>query len=196
MKQVAIYARVSTRDKQETENQLRQLRDFISKQDGWELVHEYIDRASGKRCDREQFQAMLTDAAQRKFDVLLFWALDRLTREGALATLQYLERLTSYGIGYRSFSEPYLDSCGTFADAVIAILGCIARQERIRLSERVLAGLERARAEGRIGGRPRLPDVVRKRALKLHSRGLSLGKIAAELQVSKMSVSRIVNAGA
>jgi DNA invertase Pin-like site-specific DNA recombinase len=48
--------------------------------------------------------------------VLLFWALDRLTREGTLATLQYLERLTSYHVGYKSFTEPYLDSCGTFKD--------------------------------------------------------------------------------
>ena len=72
MKQIAIYARVSLKDKQETENQLRQLRDFVAKQNEWEVVHEYIDRASGKRSDREQFQAMLADAARRKFDVLLF----------------------------------------------------------------------------------------------------------------------------
>jgi DNA invertase Pin-like site-specific DNA recombinase len=72
MKQIAIYARVSLKDKQETENQLRQLRDFVAKQTDWEVVHEYIDRASGKRSDREQFQAMLADAARRKFDVLLF----------------------------------------------------------------------------------------------------------------------------
>ena len=193
MKQVAIYARVSTRDRQEAENQLRQLREFCAKQD-WEITREYIDRVSGKRHDRKQFQTMLSDAACRKFDVLLFWALDRLTREGAFATLQYLERLTSYGVGYRSFTEPYLDSCGTFADAVIAILGCIARQERIRLSERVIAGLERARAEGRIGGRPPLPEAVRRKVVKLRSRGLSLGRIAAEVGVSKMSAWRIVAA--
>jgi DNA invertase Pin-like site-specific DNA recombinase len=98
----------------------------------------------------------LTAAAKREFDVLVFWSLDRLTREGALATLRYLETLTSYGVGYRSFTETYLDSIEPFRDAIVAILGCIARQERQRISERVLAGLARAKREGRIGGRPKV----------------------------------------
>ena len=51
---------------------------------------------------------MMSEAAQRRFDVLVFWALDRFTREGALATLQHLNRLSSYGVGFRSFTEPYL----------------------------------------------------------------------------------------
>jgi DNA invertase Pin-like site-specific DNA recombinase len=71
---------------------------------------------------------MLLHASQRKFDVLLFWSLDRLTREGTLATLQYLERLTSYQVGYKSFTEPYLDSCGTFKDVVISLLATMAKQ--------------------------------------------------------------------
>ena len=75
---------------------------------------------------------MLLHASQRKFDVFLFWALDRLTREGTLATLQYLERLTSYQVGYKSFTEPYLDSCGTFKDVVISLLATMAKQERLR----------------------------------------------------------------
>ena len=70
---------------------------------------------------------MFMDAAQRRFDVVLFWALDRLTREGALETLQYLNQLSRYGVGYRSFTEAYLDSCGMFREAVIAILGAIAK---------------------------------------------------------------------
>jgi DNA invertase Pin-like site-specific DNA recombinase len=195
MKQVAIYARVSTRDKQEAENQLRQLREFVAKQDGWEVVHEYIDRVSGKRSDRKQFQAMFEAASRRDFDVLLFWSLDRLTREGALATLQYLQRLSSYGICFRSFTEAYIDSCGPMGEAVIAILAAIAKQERLRLSERVIAGLERARAEGRVGGRPPTPEAIRKKAIKLRSRGLSFGQIAEQLGISKMSASRIVAAG-
>ncbi len=63
--------------------------------------------------------------------------LDRFSREGVLATLQYLQQLSSYGIGYRSFSEGYPDSCGLFKDAVIGILAVIAKQERVRISERV-----------------------------------------------------------
>ena len=83
----AIYARVSTADgRQDTENQLAELRRFASTQ-GWEIATEYIDHESGGRADRREFCQMFTDAAQRQFDVLLFWALDRLTREGALETL-------------------------------------------------------------------------------------------------------------
>jgi len=132
---VALYARVSTKDKgQETENQLRQLRDFAI-HSGWTIAAEYIDHESGKISDREQFQQMFEDASRRQFDVLLFWSLDRLSREGVLPTLQHLQRLTSYGIGYRSFTEQYFDSCGIFRDAVIAIFATVAKQERIRISE-------------------------------------------------------------
>src|SRR5258707_10883117 len=99
---------------------------------------------------------MFSAASKRKFEVLLFWSLDRLSREGVLETLQHLQRLTSYGVGYRSYTEQYLDSCGIFRDAVIGILAAVAKQERIRLSERTVAGLERAKAQGRIGGRPKV----------------------------------------
>jgi DNA invertase Pin-like site-specific DNA recombinase len=190
---IAIYSRVSTKDKgQDTENQLRQLRDFCSKQEGWGIVHEYVDRVSGKNGDREQFQDMLAAASRREFDVVLFWALDRFSREGVYATLQHLQRLTSYGVGYRSFTEQYLDSCGLFKDAVISILATIAKQERIRLSERTIAGLERAKAQGRMAGRPRVicnPVKV----LALRRAGRSLGRIASELGLTKTTVHRIVN---
>src|SRR5580692_10132716 len=151
---VALYARVSTKDKrQDTENQLQQLRQFCEVQ-GWTVVHEYVDRASGKHSDREQFQKMFSAASRREFDVLVFWSLDRLSREGTVETLNHLQRLTGYGVNYRSFTEQYLDSTGIFKEAVIGILAAVAKQERVRLSERTLAGLQRARKEGRIGGRP------------------------------------------
>jgi DNA invertase Pin-like site-specific DNA recombinase len=153
---VAIYARVSTRDKQETLNQLSQLREFCQRQ-GWQAVTpEYIDHETGSVSTRAGFQEMLLHASQRRFDVLLFWALDRLTREGTLATLQYLERLTSYQVGYKSFTEPYLDSCGTFKDVVISLLATMAKQERLRMGERVRAGIAQARRAGKRIGRPPL----------------------------------------
>jgi DNA invertase Pin-like site-specific DNA recombinase len=71
-----------------------------------------------------------------------------------LETLQHLNRLTSYGIGYRSFTEQYFDSGGIFKDAVIAIIATVAEQERVRISQRVRAGLEVARAKGKRIGRP------------------------------------------
>jgi DNA invertase Pin-like site-specific DNA recombinase len=149
---VALYARVSTRDKgQETENQLAELRNFVAKQnfiegkitaqaDQWQIFREYVDHETGSKADRAEFQAMFEDARRRRFDLVLFWSLDRLSREGVLATLQHLQRLTDYGVAYRSFTEQYFDSCGIFKDAVISILATIAKQERIRLSERTKAG--------------------------------------------------------
>src|SRR5277367_3944952 len=125
----ALYARVSTKDKgQDTENQLVQLRAFAATQ-GWDIVHEYIDKATGKRSDREQFQKMFAAASRREFDVLLFWSLDRLSREGTVETLNHLQRLISYGVNYRSFTEQYLDSTGIFKEAVIGILAAVAKQE-------------------------------------------------------------------
>jgi DNA invertase Pin-like site-specific DNA recombinase len=165
-KRVAIYARVSTRDKQETLNQLAQLREFCRRQ-GWRLVTEYIDTESGSVPSRANFQKMLLHASQREFDVLLFFALDRLTREGTLATLQYLERLTSYQVGYKSFTEPYLDSCGTFKDVVISLLATMAKQERLRIGERVRAGLQRARGQGKRLGRPPLRRLTVEEVAKL-----------------------------
>jgi DNA invertase Pin-like site-specific DNA recombinase len=188
---VAVYSRVSTKDKgQDVENQLRQLREFCAKQ-GWEIANVYVDHASGKHGDREAFQQMFSAASKREFDVVLFWSLDRFSREGVFETLQHLQRLTGYGVGYRSFTEQYLDSCGMFRDAVISILATVAKQERVRLSERTVAGLERARAKGRKGGRPKVV-CDRERVLALRRDGSSLGKIAVELGLSKTSVSRIV----
>ena len=193
---VALYSRVSTRDKgQDVENQLRQLRDFARKQ-GWTIVHEFSDNVSGKTSDREQFKRMFSAASKREFDALLFWSLDRLSREGALETLQHLQRLTAYGVAYRSFTEPYLDSLGVFRDAIVSILACLARQERIRLSERTIAGLTKARElYGRVGGRPRV-KCDRAKVLKLHGAGKSLAAIAKELGVSKTSIHRIVQRSA
>jgi DNA invertase Pin-like site-specific DNA recombinase len=102
-------------------------------------VREYIDHASGKNAERAQFKAMMAAASMREFDLVLFWSLDRFSREGVLQTLLHLQTLTSYGVGWKSFTEQYLDSCGVFRDAVLSILATIAKQERIRLSERTLA---------------------------------------------------------
>jgi DNA invertase Pin-like site-specific DNA recombinase len=65
-----------------------------------------------------------------------------------------LALLGSYGVRFRSYTEPYLDSCGLWGDAIIAILGTIAKQDRVRSVERVKAGLERARIVGTRSGRP------------------------------------------
>src|SRR5262249_43436516 len=130
------YARVSTRDKgQEVENQLAQLREFCRKQE-WAIAHEYIDQGSGKTSERRpEFQAVLAGALHREFDLVLFWSLDRFSREGVLPTLKHLELLTSYGVAWKSYTEQYFDSCGIFRDAVISIAATLAKQERLKISE-------------------------------------------------------------
>ena len=184
---VAIYARVSTRDKgQDTENQLAQLRAFCRRQ-GWEVYREYVDAATGSKATRPAFQSLFEDAHQRRFDLVLFWSLDRFSREGVLATLQHLQRLDSYGAGWRSFTEQYLDSCGLFKDAVLSILATIAKQERVRISERVRAGLETARKKGkRLGRRPL--DV---NTLKIRQAQGSIRQVARQFGVSHSYVARL-----
>jgi DNA invertase Pin-like site-specific DNA recombinase len=146
----AIYARVSTDDKgQDPLNQLLQLREFAARQ-SWEVVAEYTDEASAKNGERKGFKALFTDAARRRFDVLLFWSLDRLTREGTFKTHCYLKQLTDAGVKFKSFTEQYVDSLGVFGDAIIGLLAAMAQQERIRISDRTKAGIARAKAQGRI----------------------------------------------
>jgi DNA invertase Pin-like site-specific DNA recombinase len=190
---IAVYCRIST-DKQDNQNQLDQLRAFAASQ-GWNVKREYVDVATGKNGDREQFKALFKAASRREFALVLFWSLDRFSREGVLETLTHLQRLTQYGVGYRSFTEQYLDSCGMFREAVISILAVIAKQERVRLSERTIAGLQRARAQGRVGGRPRAA-LDRVEVARLQREGKAIVEIAKELAVSKATVYRTVRAGA
>ena len=85
---VALYARVSTKDKgQDTENQLLQLRHFCQQQ-GWAVVQEYVDQKTGRTSDREAFQLLFQHAYEKRYDLCLFWALDRFSREGATDTLR------------------------------------------------------------------------------------------------------------
>jgi DNA invertase Pin-like site-specific DNA recombinase len=184
-----IYARISTKDKgQDADNQLAQLREFASRQ-GWEITREYVDETTGGTSDRAAFQAMFKDASQRRFDVLLFWSLDRLSREGVLETLQHLNRLTGYGIQWRSYSEQYLDSTGVFRDAVIGILAAIAKQEKVRISERTKAGLERARRAGKILGRPKV-EVDAAEISTLRQRGLSWGAVSRQTGIARSTCQR------
>jgi len=169
---VVLYNRVSDpRGRQEPENQARQMRERIAKEagdKGWKLVHEYVDEYTGTKSDRPAFEKLFRDARAGKFDLVMFWALDRFSREGVLETLKHLETLTQCGVGWVSLTEQYLDSLGPFRDAVLAILACIAKQENIRRSERVKAALDRIRRpveEGglgkKIGGRPKNIDWAR-----------------------------------
>lgn len=181
---VAIYARVSTKDKQEVDNQLMQLNDFCLKQ-GHTVFQQYIDYQSGGSSERAEFKKMLLDAHQKKFDVVLFWALDRFSREGVKETINYLSQLESCGVGFISYTEPYLSTTGIFRDAIISILATLAKQEKVRIQERVKAGLVRAKAQGKKLGRKGLTPIQRRNILELHREGLSMSKIAKKLKLSK-----------
>ena len=153
-----------------------------------------MDHETGGTSKRPHFQRLFADARARKFDLVLFWSLDRLSREGVSATLNHLERLTSYGVNWRSYTEEYLDSCGIFRDAVLSILATIAKQERVRRSERAAAAIARLRRQGRTEhlGRPRTV-VDRARARRLKQEGWSVRGIAAELGISSATAHRIVH---
>jgi DNA invertase Pin-like site-specific DNA recombinase len=146
---------------------------------------------SGKTAERPAFQRLFEDASRKQFDLVLFWSLDRFSREGVLETLQHLQRLSANGVEWFSYREEYLRSIGVFKEAVLAILAAIAKQERVRLSERVQAGLSRARAQGKVLGRPKAAVRV-ERVLRLRERGMSIRQIADETAVSHMTVQRIL----
>jgi DNA invertase Pin-like site-specific DNA recombinase len=183
---VAIYSRVSKESSDNT-NQLIVLRDYCRKME-YDIYKEFVDVISGGASNKPAFSNMMKDASQRSFDILLFFSLDRLTREGVRQTIHYLQMLESYGIQYKSYSEQYLDSTGIFADAIVALLATLARQERIRISERVHAGLAKARQNGRIGGRPSLNDDKIAKIKHLKFTGMSIMAISKELQVSRGTV--------
>jgi DNA invertase Pin-like site-specific DNA recombinase len=162
--QVAIYARVSTSDKgQDPENQLAQLRAWCERM-GYVVAREYVDRESGgKRADqRPRLAQLFGDAARRQFDMVLVWALDRFSRNGMASTVIDLQRLSSYGVTFRSFTEPHLSTENELVrDVLLALLSSLAKVERTKISERTKAGLERARAKGKRLGRPAFSDADR-----------------------------------
>ena len=153
---ISLYARVSKSDEsQDAQNQLGPLKDY-AKALGGEITREYIDKASGGNGDRKNFLQMLSDADSRKFDLLLVWSLDRLSREGISNTLGYLERLKRNGIALKSLQESWLDTRDEgLGQLLLAIFSWVAQQERKRIVERTKAGLMRAKRQGRVLGRPK-----------------------------------------
>lgn len=183
---VAIYARIS-KDTSDLDNQLILLRTYC-KQMNYEVVDEYTDVISGAAIKRTEFNRMLSDASKHKFSLLLFFALDRFSRAGTRETIRYLQMLDDYKVMYKSYSEQYIDSSGIFKDVIIALLSTLARQERVRISERVHAGLARARQQGRIGGRPTLDAFKVNKINELRSCGMSIMAISRELQISRGTI--------
>jgi DNA invertase Pin-like site-specific DNA recombinase len=173
---VAIYARVSTDDGgQDPENQLAQLRAWCAIS-GHEIIAEYVDHGSGaKGADKRQQLAAMFDAAhRRRFDMVLVWALDRLSREGMIPTINQLQRLAVVGVLFHSYTEPLLSTDNDMVrDIVIAVMSSMAKMERQRVSERTKAGLQRARAKGRRLGRAPFSTADQQKLRMALDKGLS-----------------------
>lgn len=186
----ALYARVSTKDKdQETSNQTDPLESYAQSAN-WTIYHTYVDHETGTGARRRpQFDQMMRDASHGRFKVLLFWSLDRLSREGTHRTLDILRQLDSYGVLFRSYQEQYLDTLGPFREAVIGILAAVARLESQHISERVKAGMERAQSQGiHIGRKPaEIPEAELRKMVGNH---WSLAEIARVFNVGRSTIHR------
>jgi DNA invertase Pin-like site-specific DNA recombinase len=163
-KVAAIYVRVSTQ-KQDSENQLIQLRPYCERK-GYLVYNEYIDVVSGRKDSRPGWNRLFKDAHQHRFDVVVFWALDRFSRSGTTYTLMKLRELENLGVDWDSFTEPHFGSAGPFKEVVLAIMSTLAKIESDRISERTKAGLARARAAGRLPGRKKGTKDKKKRRTK------------------------------
>lgn len=180
-----IYSRVSTTD-QTTENQILQLKEYAAKQ-GWTVTGIKTDICSGSKSadERTGLKEVFDLARRRKFDILLFWSLDRLSREGTRKTLEYLSHLDNYKVKWHSYSEEYISSLGIFADAIISLMACLAKQERLRIADRTKARLQRAVSRGKTLGRPKANPNIDRQAVELRKQGYSFGRIAQQLNISK-----------
>jgi DNA invertase Pin-like site-specific DNA recombinase len=180
---------VELHEGQDTENQLIQQRKYAQAQ-GWEIV-EFVDRETGKHANRSAFQAVFEAASRREIDVVLVWALDRFTREGVAETFLHIKKLLDYGVQFESLTEAHFRTTGPAGELMIAIAAWIAKQERVRISERTKAGLAVARSKGRVGGRP-AKVFDRDRARAMRKRGMSWRAIGGELGIAFSSVRKVL----
>lgn len=154
MNKAVIYSRVSSGE-QDTENQTIALREMAQRR-SFDLVGIYREEESAwKAGHQRELGRLLRDAHRGHFQVVLVWALDRLSREGPLAILTLVNRLGRYGVKVLSYQEPWTEAPGELAEILYAIAGWAARMESQRLSERTKAGLARAATRGRYPGRPK-----------------------------------------
>jgi putative DNA-invertase from lambdoid prophage Rac len=185
---VGLYARVSTHDQQTLPLQIRTMREYAAKRN-WTIVTQIKEVGSGAS-QRELRQTLLASARRREIDVVLVWRLDRWGRSVAdlVSTLQELQHL---GVGFVSLTEA-LDLTTPAGRAMAGLLAVFAEFEREILRERVRAGLDHARQQGKRLGRP--PSVVHNaiEAGKLHRQGISKSEIARQLEIGRTSVRRLL----
>ena len=193
MKRAVLYLRVSTLD-QTTANQERELREVAARM-GCDIIKVYKDHGISGAKGREKrpaFDALCRDAAQRKFDVVMAWSVDRLGRS-LQDLVAFLSELHALRIDL-FLHQQGLDTTTPAGKAMFQMMGVFAEFERAMIQERVRAGLARARSEGKRLGRPPIPVDLEKAiraALNKPGRTEGVRKIAARFGVDPGTVQRI-----
>ena len=190
-KKVALCSRVST-DRQTTENQLIELR-AVAERHGWQIIDEYIEQGiSGAkgRDQRPEFDRLLKDAARKKFDLIASWSVDRLGRS-LQDLVSFLAEIHAKKVDLYLHQQG-MDTTTPAGKALFHMMGVFAEFERAMIQERVKAGLERARAQGKRLGRPTVSTEVEARIAELRAEGMGKIKIAKTLGVGVSTVQRVV----
>jgi DNA invertase Pin-like site-specific DNA recombinase len=159
----AVWARVSSAE-QDTTNQLGALRQW-AQQRGFEIAKEYaLEESAWNGKHRARLDEAMRDARAGNFNVLLVWALDRLSREGIEATLSTVRQFRERGVRVLSMQEAWTDGPPEMQDLLTSFFAWMAQQESNRRSERVKAGLARRRSEGKpVGRQPGSKDKRRRK---------------------------------
>lgn len=188
-KRAAIYLRVSTRE-QSTAPQLAELQ-TVAARAGWEIVEIYEDAGISGAKGRDQrpaFDRLLKDATRRRFDIVMAWSVDRLGR-----SLQHLvvtlADLQAAGIDLY-LRQQAVDTTTPSGRALFQMLGVFAEFERGMIRERVQAGVDRARADGKRLGRPTTDPKIAAAIRASLDAGVSIRKAAALHHVGVSTVQR------
>ena len=196
---MALYARVSTSDKdQEPETQLMPMRDYCVTQ-GWEIYGEYLDHApANDLAHRVEWRRLLDDSAKRRFTVALVFKLDRAFRsvKHLHDTLEAWELL---GVSFKSLREQF-DTSTALGRLLLNLVASLAEFELVLIRERVKAGMDRARRQGNRIGRPRVTD---RRGFsrrfgdileRLNAGNISRRQAAQELEIGYATLKRLLDA--
>jgi DNA invertase Pin-like site-specific DNA recombinase len=139
----------------------------------------------------QQFAQLFEDAHKRKFDCVLFWALDRFTREGMAATVMYLQRLTGHGVTFHSYTEAHLSTDNELVgNILLAVMSSLAKVESQKIGKRTRAGMARARAQGKRIGRPALDPALQRKIAKQLGAGMSAHAVAKQLGLDAHTVAK------
>jgi len=192
MKKIAIYARVST-DKQSVENQLNELRTVANRM-GYVIIQEYVDKGiSGakSRVDRPSLDLMMKDAVRGRFDMVMCWSIDRLGRS-LQNLIEILNELQSVKVDLY-FLQQAIDTSSPMGKMIFSILGALGSYERELIKERVIAGQQRAKSEGKHIGRPsQINDALKEAVKLLRKKGMAIKKIAKTLSIGVGSVYKVL----